>query len=405
MKLLQWLAAAVSMVAICAGSRAEDLLDKVDDALTLSSQGGAIRARLSGLLDLEEYAFTPHAPALLASGEHSLFNPRLTLFLDAQLGPTVYFFAQSRFDRGFDPGDRPAQARLDEYALRFTPWQDGRFNIQAGQFASVVGNYRDRHLSWENPFVTAPLPYENLTRVSDITVPYSAGSFLYKYSYNKYDLVPIIWGPSYASGLSTAGKIGMFDYAAEIKNAGLSSRPESWSATDVGFSHPTLSGRLGFRPNEAWNLGVSISEGPYLQSESAPLLPAGHGLNDYRQLLVGQDFSYAWRHVQLWAEFYETRFNVPRVGDADTFAYYLEGKYKFTARSFGALRWNQQLYNAIPYRKEQVIWGYNSWRADASVGFRFTAHTQAKLQYSLQKADSASDRFTHLVAGQLTVRF
>ena len=41
-------------------------------------------------------------------------------------------------------------------------------------------------------------------------------------------------------------------------------------------------------------------------------------------------------------------FQVPRVGDADTFAYYLEGKYKFTPQLFGALRWNQQLFATVP---------------------------------------------------------
>jgi hypothetical protein len=48
-----------------------------------------------------------------------------------------------------------------------------------------------------------------------------------------------------------------------------------------------------------------------------------------------------------WAEFYEARFEVPNVGDADTFAYYVEAKYKFTPQLFGAVRWNQQLFNTI----------------------------------------------------------
>src|SRR6266567_1025556 len=81
----------------------------------------------------------------------NLFNPRLTLFLDAQYGSQIYFFAQSRLDRGFDPSDRGAQVRLDEYALRITPWDDGRFALQIGKFATVIGNWVPRHLSWENP--------------------------------------------------------------------------------------------------------------------------------------------------------------------------------------------------------------------------------------------------------------
>jgi hypothetical protein len=40
-------------------------------------------------------------------------------------------------------------------------------------------------------------------------------------------------------------------------------------------------------------------------------------------------------HLQLWAEFYEARFEV-RIGNADTFSYYLEAKYKITSQLFGA---------------------------------------------------------------------
>ena len=47
------------------------------------------------------------------------------------------------------------------------------------------------------------------------------------------------------------------------------------------------------------------------------------------------------------SEFYEARFQVPRVGNADTFAYYIEAKYKFTPQLFGAIRWNQQLFGDV----------------------------------------------------------
>ena len=76
---------------------------------------------------------------------------------------------------------------------------------------------------------------------------------------------PIIWGPDYTSGVSVFGRIGKFDYAAELKNTSLSARPEYWSAAEVQWEHPTVSGRVGFRPNQMWNLGFSASVGSYLQ--------------------------------------------------------------------------------------------------------------------------------------------
>src|SRR5438552_1465277 len=243
----------------------DDLLDRLDTALTLAAFQDNLRARLSGTIDLEAYHFQQPAPGLIDSKIDNLFNPRLTLFLDAQLGSQVYFFAQARVDRGFDPSNHGAQVRLDEYALRFTPWEDGRFTFQAGKFATVIGNWVPRHLSWENPFINAPLIYENVTPIQDKSAPASPLYFIYGFYNQKYAFNPVIWGPSYASGVSVSGRLGQFDYAAEMKNASLSSRPESWNATEIGFDNPTVSARIGFRPNQMWNFGFSASDGAYFR--------------------------------------------------------------------------------------------------------------------------------------------
>src|SRR6516164_7072088 len=228
----------------------DDFFDRLDSALTVPAFQDNLRARLSGTVDLEYYHFDQPPPGLIDSKIDNLFNPRLTLFLDTQIGSRIYFFAQSRLDRGFDPSDHGAQVRLDEYALRVTPWDDGRFMLQVGQFATVVGNWVPRHLSWDNPFINAPLVYDNVTAISDKYAPSSPANFIYSpFIYQKYIFNPVIWGPSYATGISASGQLGQFDYAVEMKNASLSSRPESWSITENGFDNPTFSSRIGFRPN------------------------------------------------------------------------------------------------------------------------------------------------------------
>ena len=385
----------------------DDFLDRLDTTLTISAFQDNLRARLSGTLDLEVYHFEQPAPGLIDSSIDTLFNPRLTLFLDAQIGSQIYFFAQSRLDRGFDPSNHGAQIRLDEYALRVTPWEDGRLTAQIGKFATVVGNWVPRHLSWDNPFINAPLVYENVTAIRDKYAPYSPPDFIYgPYYVQKYAFNPVIWGPSYANGFSISGKLGRFDYAAEIKNASLSSRPESWLITENGFENPTFSSRLGLRPNEAWNFGLSASEGPYFRREAEPTLPPGRDIDDYREFVLGQDASFAWRHLQVWVEFYEARFEVPRVGDADTFAYYVEAKYKFTPQFFGALRWNQQLFGTISDGYgHNVRWSPNLGRIDIAIAYRFTTHTQLKLQYDFQHETTGPQDDNHLVAAQFTIRF
>ncbi len=384
----------------------DDFFDRLDSALTDSAFHDQLRMRLSGTIDLEVYDFEQPAPGLIDSKIDNLFNPRLILFLDAQYGSQVYFFAQSRLDRGFDPSDRGAQIRLDEYALRITPWDDGRFTLQIGKFATVVGNWVPRHLSWENPFVNAPLVYENITAISDKSAPLSPFDFMRRFDHGKYEFNPVIWGPDYASGVSVSGRLGQFDYAAELKNSSLSARPESWSLTEIGLSDPSFNARVGFRPNQIWNFGVSAGEGSYFRPEAESTLPRGRDIDDYREFVLGQDASFALHHLQIWAEFYEARFEVPRVGDADTFAYYLEAKYKFTPQLFGAVRWNQQIFATIDNGiGGSIRWDQDLAKIDIAAGYRFTSHTQLKMQYSFQHETTGPGDDNHIFAAQFTVRF
>jgi hypothetical protein len=388
-----------------------DFFEKVHNTLSLNDPDDRFHLQLSGLVDLETYFIDRPAPALIFADREFLLNPRLTLFVDAQIGSQIYVFAQARADRGFDPTDDGAEVRLDEYFIRYTPARS--VNVQIGQFATVVGNWVSRHDSWQNPFINAPLPYENLTGMWDSWAPEDTEELLYwghvgeydegDYS-DKYLRLPIIWGPSYASGVAVSGSIGKFDYAAEMKNAAVASRPDSWSITQTGFAHPTLNTRLGFRPNEMWNLGLSASAGPYLRSEATPSLPAGRGIGDYRELVLAQDISFAWHHLQLWAEIYEARFEVPGIGDADVLAYYAEAKYKITTQLFAALRWNQELFGTVPDEDHRAKWGSDIWRIDAALGYRFTNYLQGKVQYSLSQQPSAQEG-DHLLAVQLTLRY
>src|SRR5919197_631222 len=123
--------------------------------------------------------------------------------------------------------------------------------------------------------------------------------------------------------------------------------------------------------------------------EAHETLPPGKNIDNFNQYLLGQDVSYAWRHLQLWAEVFEARFEVPTVGDADTLSYYLEAKYKLTPQLFAATRWNQQFYADVPAGggREQP-WGNDIWRVDAALGYRFTNYLQAKIQYSFSHQDA-----------------
>ncbi len=401
-----------------ARARADGWMDQLEDSLRVSFFKGAAYARLSGLVDMEGYAVPQPAPGLIDTGRHFLFNPRFTLNLDVQLGRSLYVFAKFRVDRGFDPAERDLQARFDEYAISYKPWAEVPLRIQAGKFASVAGVYAERYESWTNPFITAPLPYENQTPLYDRETPPSAENFLeWRYEASgEYGRLPVEWGPNYTTGLALFGDIGPVSLAAEVKNASLSSPPGAWNIGSHGWQYPTWSGHASWRPNPAWRFGLSASIGPYLRPgaevgesdeyETNSVLPPGKSIGDYKEEVLAQDITFEWRRWQFWSEFFETRFQVPRVGDADTFAYYLEGKYKFTPQLFGALRWNQQVFSSVRDEDgDSSPWGDDIWRIDAAVTYRFTPNLQAKAQYSYLRQSLPAREEENLAAFQLTLRF
>lgn len=399
------------ILAILAGAainaKGQDWLDTFDDKLAFNTRDGFLNSRVSGLLDLEGYYIDQRPPGLLFEDE-SFFNPRLSLFLDAKIGPHFYVFAQGRIDRGFDPGSENFDARADEYLLRWIPWNDDRLNLQFGKFATVVGSWVQRHDSWSNPLITAPLPYENVTPVSDDDIPTSRADFLSRRhgAVEKDSWLPILWGPAYTTGWSVFGTWEKFDYSFDVKNAAISSHPYTWELGDSLWSYPTFSGRVGVRPSPAWNYGVSFSVGPYLNSEAADELPTGKSISDYNQYTIGQDLSYAWHHWQFWSEVFLTRFEVPNVGNADLLAYYIEAKYKITAQLYAAARWNQELFGSISDGAGgEQRWGNDISRVDLALGYRFNRHFQGKIQYSFSHQDSSLQQGEQLAAAQLTLKF
>src|SRR5436853_7462669 len=98
----------------------DDFFDRLDTALTISAFQDNLRLRLSGTLDLEIYHFEQPAPGLINNDIDTLFNPRLTLFLDDQTGSQINFFSQSLLYRGFDPIDQAPQLCQSDYAFRIT---------------------------------------------------------------------------------------------------------------------------------------------------------------------------------------------------------------------------------------------------------------------------------------------
>jgi len=387
--------------------RGGGFFDTLDEKTRFDSEALGLHADLSFMTDATLYVPELPAQGLLTSDDQVFFVPRLMVFFDAQMGDRLTLHTQMRADRGFDPGAAPdGEVRLDEYYLQARILKDDDLNVRVGKFGTAFGSWAKRSLSWNNPFVTAPMAYEDVLTVSDQKMPPSVDKFVHRRDVpdNKVFWLPILWGPSYATGLSVSDRIDWVEYAFEIKNASISSSPEVWDAAQVGFpTNPTVTGRVGLHPAPEWSLGTSVSHGAYLQANTASSLPIGSSVNDFTQTTWGIDAGYEHGRWQIWSELIGTRFEVPRVGALEAVSGFIEAKYKLTADLWTALRWNQAAFGDVPGM--DLSWDRNGWRSDIALGWRLNENIQAKLQYSLGNKSGQEPEGNHLGALQLVMKF
>jgi hypothetical protein len=395
-------------VTLCghADATAQDFLDTLDNKLGYASADGGVRANLSLVGDVTLFRADQPSQGLLLTGSETFLAPRLSAFLDVQIGDRWLLHGQARADRGFDPGtESSGDVRMDEYFVQYRASEAGWLNLRAGKYATVFGSWAPRSLAWDNPLITAPGPYDTLVPITSGAAPASTAAFTARRDVPAVMATwsPIIWGAAYGTGAAALGRIGDFEYAAELKNVAISSPPETWDGLDYGFqSRPATTLRLGYLPAPEWTLGASVSRGPYLQDSARVTLPGGASLNDFYQTTWGLDASYAHRDWQIWSELIHAAFDVPRVGQVNVLSGYVEARYKINAEFWTAVRLNQSWFGDVP--GSNTSWDRNMTSVDVGLGYRVNARTQAKFQYSFSRQQDPQNEGDHLFALQVVIR-
>ena len=385
-----------------------ETLEGVSDNFSFATEDGFIQLELSPQLDLEAYYFDDSPPGLVfADGEFEL-HPRFTTFIDAQIGESLYLFSQIRADQGFDKFSESSQIRFDEYFIRYS---FGKSDLQLGKFATIFGGYVNRHDTWSNPFINAPLAYENVTTITDQVTPGSSDAFLGRRNEadKKDKWLSVVWGPSYASGVMLSSAFDKLFVAIEGKNASLSSRPQTWDAFDSGgadwFDETTVTSRVSYNPSAMWEFGLSGSIGPYLQDAAKASLPSGESVSDFEQKTFGTDISYAFGHLQIWSEYIYTEFEVPNVGDLSIHSYFIESRYKLSPSFFAAFRVNQQYFEDLQSPSARSLsWDRDITGLDWAFTYRVGRNLQTKLQYSLLSEVGDSGLSDNILLFQLTAK-
>ena len=392
------------------GDLYENAVDRFREFRTIESPDGGFRLGTDFWLTQDFMVFDRPTPPLVQTGQYQTYWPQLNGLLSMELGEHLSFVALGQAYRGFDPNDVSVSANLSEYFVVLQPLDTRALVIKGGTFATCYGQWVNRHFSFQNPLINAPMMYEAMTGVSDgaggVSATPSRAAFLNRRNLdqNVPAWLPVVWGPSYTSGGQIGGSAGMFDYAVEVKNAGLASRPSDWQFWQKDFSNPTVTGRVGVRPDAAWEVGVSGSGGSYLTAN--PRATGSLDAWDATQTVIGGDLSWAHGPLQVWAEAAWSQWRVPNLEPADAWTYFVESKWKFSPGLWLAGRWNQQLYGDYgAVGGGTTSWGDDTWRIDACIGLKLDRLMQFKLQYSHMDQEGYSQQSPDLFAIQLVMEF
>jgi len=412
----------------------ESFLERLRQFQSFGTEDGQISFNADVWLTLDYMVFSTPPPGFIQTSNGQIFAPTLSGLFTLDISKHLEFVFLGLVNRGFDPTETSVQSQPAEYYTQVTPFDTPVLNFKGGKFQTAFGQWTNRHFSTQNSLINAPMMYGQMTSVTDGNdgapiAPNTSGLVRRKTSavpvppVTKW--IPIVWGPSYASGFQLNGTVGtlqQLDWAFEMKNASLSSRPQEWDLWNRGFNYPTFTGRVGFRPDAAWNIGVSGSSGSYISQAgygkySAPYSPgkpaAGSSISDARQTVIGTDISYAHGPLELWSEFAWSQYSIPNTtptgtssGDVGAYSYFVEGKWKFMPQFWLSGRWNQQLYSNITQTNGiETPWYNNLWRADACLGFKINRFTQFKVQYSYTEEAGNVDPGQNLFAVELVIQF
>ncbi len=427
-----------AVFALCCLAQEEgDLFDwarTLDDA-DLTWEWGGVQFAASGQFDLEFFLYGDEAPgvhvedSLLRSGRYERDedsdNPdvgfRLSAFLDGSYAEWLEWSIEGRAD-GTTGGEGGAGARFEQYWARLKPFEEGQAKFQLGKFAAPVGNFIPRSASKRNPLTTWPLAYDHLTSLT------SAGDTAATLSANKDEedlkdwYVPI-WQAVYSTGVMAFGDLLDFNYAVAAMNSAPGTLPEDWDRKSQDFSFYNLYLRAGYRLDATTQVGMSWSRGPYEKTARnsggggggpgpGPGPGPGGGISsedrdDQDQTLFGFDASFASGFLELYGEFYWTKFESVNIhDDPDLWTYYLEGKYQLTPELHAAARFAQMYFGEVEDAGgNHVTWDRDVTRVEFGGGYFFTTNLFAKVTQQLNWHMGGREPDDHLFMVQLGLGF
>jgi len=348
---------------------------------------------------------------VLNYGENPFHTTRVRLFADAPVQEHVHVFTEFTYDDGI------SLTRLFGGFVRFSDPKGRDLHLEAGKIPLHIGAFPNRSYAPKNALIGAPLLYQYHTDLRDDQVPTRGDDIVanrgrgYYTSYLTGGLtglgytggrtMTLLYENCWDFGVAALGTVAPLEFSAGVTN-GVVGDP---MMSDNNDGKQVL-GRLGFVPAPWVRAGAWGSRGPYLGAGLNDDVPAGHSVDEYNQQVLGGDLELSYAHGLLYSEYAYCRYQSPYVGNLDSHAWYVEGKYTVIPGWYVAARFDRMTFTDVPVTTGGVAgWDANVWKREIGVGFKPSTRLIAKLVHQ-QSQIALSPRVVHaFMAAQLAVTF
>ena len=309
------------------------------------------------------------------------------------------------------------------YALyvRFRPWADRNFDIQAGRVPPTFGAFARRTYASENPLIGYPLAYQYLTSLrpdamaatADEQLSKQSLGWLLRYSVGNTALdrgVPLVSAFRWDTGVQAhAGAVnGLVNATASITTGTLSN---PLFRDDNGGQQ--VAGRVEVRPATGLIVGTSGARGPFLSDALVRTATAGDGrTGDFTQTAWGADLEYsrgyylvrfesifsAWRLPAVRAPFLDEPLRAVSTS--------VEGRYKLTPAFYAAARVDRLDFSDLVGTQATAPWDAPVTRVEIGGGYSIQRNLVAKMSVQRNTRDGGRlKRRATLGAAQLVYWF
>jgi len=330
---------------------------------------------IEGIFDTELYN-TDASSRLLARNDGDISTLlRLQLWSAFQVSPKLQIFAMGEFEFDNSSSRSETESELEQLALRYSSNTNPFYYVEAGKLLSPAGSASRHSLSTLNWLIGQP---------------------------NAYYI-------SYPWGIRVAGSRGKLDYRLALLDSPVI--VAQYLPDPSAAYRPALN--FGLTLFTGLRFGASYTKGPYLNRQLGDYLLPGDSWRDFDQRILGFDVQFSRGYFELNGELIFSKYDVPfQSKTTDGTDYYLEMKYTWTPRFYGAVRFERNKSVFISH-----LMGM-SWLAqdvevndvEISLGYRFNPNTQIKLAYRRDYWDGKDARMTlfpdgHSLAVQLSHQF